>query len=127
MKEKVICDTNVISRYLLGKYPEITAIIEEIGIENICITPIIRIELLNWICLYQGIDASRRNLFKKTILKLPLIHLNEDISKLAVELSDKKPHSKPADTLIGATVLYYNLKIYTINQKDFRLIGVPLY
>lgn len=35
MKEKVICDTNVISRYLLGKYPEITAIIEEIGIENI--------------------------------------------------------------------------------------------
>lgn len=21
----------------------------------------------------------------------------------------------------------YNLKIYTINQKDFRLIGVPLY
>ena len=64
---------------------------------------------------------------KKTILKLPLIHLNEDISKLAVELSDKKPYSKPADTLIGATVLYYNLKIYTINQKDFRLIGVPLY
>lgn len=27
----------------------------------------------------------------------------------------------------GAIVLYYNLKIYTINQKDFRLIGVPLY
>ena len=127
MKEKVICDTNVISRLLLGNNPEINTTIDEIGLENVYITPVIRIELLNWLCLYQGIDRLKRNLFKKTILRFPLIHLNENISRLAVELSEQKPHSKVADTLIGATVLYYNLRIYTLNKKDFQLINIPLY
>lgn len=127
MNEKVICDTNIISRYLIGKNPEIITTIEKIGIENVYITPVIRIELLNWTCLYDGLDTQTRKLFRKIIYMFPLIHLNENISKLAVELSEKKPHSKPMDTLIGATVLYYNLKIYTMNKKDFKLIGVPLY
>ena len=31
------------------------------------------------------------------------------------------------DTLIGATAIYYNINIYTLNKKDFELIGAPLY
>ena len=125
--EKIICDTNIISRYLIGKHIEMNETIKKIGLENIYITPIIRIELLNWISLYQGIGKVERDIYKKTIKRFPLIHLNEEISHLAIELSDKKTHSKPGDTLIGATALYHKIRIYTYNQKDFELIGVPLY
>ena len=46
--KKVICDTNVISRYILNSSAEITITIDEIiGIQNICITPVIYIELMN--------------------------------------------------------------------------------
>ncbi len=125
--EKVICDTNIISRFLIGKHYEINETVNRIGLDNVCITPVIRMELLNWLCLYEGISKPLRNIYKKAILRFPVIHINENISKLALELSEKKPHSKPGDTLIGATAVYYKMKIYTINRKDFELISVPLY
>ena len=65
--EKIICDTNIISRYLIGKHIEINETIKKIGLENIYITPIIRIELLNWISLYQGIGKVEREIYKKQV------------------------------------------------------------
>ena len=53
-----------------------------------------------------------------TVDKVPMRQLN---AKKQIQMKGKVI----CDT--GATVLYYKLKIYTINQKDFRLIGVPLY
>ena len=126
--KKIICDTNVISRYILNSSTEITITIEEIiGIENIFITPVIYIELMNWLAFYEGIEKTKRIQLKKLINSIPVITLNEDICNFAMKLAFQNPHSKVADTLIGATAIYYNINIYTLNKKDFELIGAPLY
>lgn len=126
--KKIICDTNVISRYILNSSTEITITIEEIiGIENIFITPVIYIELMNWLAFYEGIEKTKRMQLKKLINSIPVITLNEDICNFAMKLAFQNPHSKVADTLIGATAIYYNINIYTLNKKYFELIGAPLY
>ncbi|WP_314278056.1 type II toxin-antitoxin system VapC family toxin [Capnocytophaga sputigena] len=126
--KKIICDTNVISRYILNSSTEITITIEEIiGIENIFITPVIYIELMNWLAFYEGIEKTKRMQLKKLINSIPVVTLNEDICNFAMKLAFQNPHSKVADTLIGATAIYYNINIYTLNKKDFELIGAPLY
>lgn len=53
---KVICDTNVISAYLQGS-PKIVEKINEIGIDNIYITPVIYIELIRWLSVYKGLTS----------------------------------------------------------------------
>lgn len=124
--KKIICDTNVISRYILNSSTEITITIEEIiGIENIFITPVIYIELMNWLAFYEGIEKTKRMQLKRLINSIPVITLNEDICNFAMKLAFQNPHSKVADTLIGATAIYYNINIYTLNKKDFELIGAP--
>ena len=66
--KKVICDTNVISRYILNSSAEITITIDEIiGIQNICITPVIYIELMNWLAFYEGIERAKRMKLKTVI------------------------------------------------------------
>lgn len=126
--KKIICDTNVISRYILNSSTEITITIEEIiGIENIFITPVIYIELMNWLAFYEGIEKTKRMQLKRLINSTPVVTLNEDICNFAMKLAFQNPHSKVADTLIGATAIYYNINIYTLNKKDFELIGAPLY
>ena len=126
--KKIICDTNVISRYILNSSTEITITIEEIiGIENIFITPVIYIELMNWLAFYEGIEKTKRMQLKRLINSIPVFTLNEDICNFAMKLAFQNPHSKVADTLIGATAIYYNINIYTLNKKDFELIGAPLY
>ena len=126
--KKIICDTNVISRYILNSSTEITITIEEIiGIENIFITPVIYIELMNWLAFYEGIEKTKRMQLKRLINSIPVVTLNEDICNLAMKLAFQNPHSKVADTLIGATAIYYNINIYTLNKKDFELIEAPLY
>ena len=126
--KKIICDTNVISRYILNSSTEITITIEEIiGIENIFITPVIYIELMNWLAFYEGIEKTKRKQLKRLINSIPVVTLNEDICNFAMKLAFQNPHSKVADTLIGATAIYYNINIYTLNKKDFELIGAPLY
>ena len=126
--KKIICDKNVISRYILNSSTEITITIEEIiGIENIFITPVIYIELMNWLAFYEGIEKTKRMQLKRLINSIPVVTLNEDICNFAMKLAFQNPHSKVADTLIGATAIYYNINIYTLNKKDFELIGAPLY
>lgn len=126
--KKVICDTNVISRYILNSSAEITITIDEIiGIQNICITPVIYIELMNWLAFYEGIERAKRMKLKTVINSIPVININDDICNVAMKLVFQKPHSKVADTLIGATAIYYDVSIYTLNKKDFELIGAPLY
>lgn len=127
MSQKVICDTNIISRYLEGKNEQIlTTIDEKIGRENVYITPVIRMELLNWLSSFQSLDKSKRAKYKRFITHLPLIHLNEPISKIAVEISDKNINSKPSDILIGATAVYHKIKVFTIDA-DFEHMKIPLY
>ncbi|MDO4729499.1 MAG: PIN domain-containing protein [Bacteroidota bacterium] len=127
MKEKVICDTGVLSRYLSKQRTDIINTIDNyIGVENICITSANRIELLNWLSGYRDLIKTQRAFLKKYILSIPLLHINESISKIATEISEKNINSKPVDTFICATARYHNIKIYTIDD-DFKQIKAPLY
>ncbi len=76
--EKILCDTGVISRYLKGEQNYIL-LIEDIGIDNIVISPIVRIELHRWLSFYNGLTARQRNYFKKFISSLKILHINEKI------------------------------------------------
>lgn len=77
----VICDTNIISK-LLQKNPDVVRNINNIGVENIAITPIIFIEIYRWLSLYKGIDKSQRLLYKRTLNDFKMLYLNEEISLL---------------------------------------------
>ena len=69
--KKIICDTGAISRYLENN-PQIIKIIETIiGVESIVITPINKIELLNWLSGYQYLDIAKRRIYTKFIKTIP--------------------------------------------------------
>jgi predicted nucleic acid-binding protein len=58
-------------------------------------------------------------------LNYDILHLNEGISQMAVKLIEgySKSHGlKIPDALIGATALYFGIKLFTYNGKDFRFI-----
>ncbi|MBM0651014.1 MULTISPECIES: type II toxin-antitoxin system VapC family toxin [Capnocytophaga] len=123
----VICDTNIISKYL-ERVPKVVENIETIGIENIAITPVILIELNKWLSVFKGIDKPTRQKYKKKFDTLKMLHLNKGISELSIDISKKDNSLDPADILIGATGVYYDLPVYTHNLKHFKLIkGITLY
>ncbi|MBI1667418.1 MULTISPECIES: type II toxin-antitoxin system VapC family toxin [Capnocytophaga] len=123
----VICDTNIISKYL-ERVPKVVENIEAIGIENIAITPVILIELNKWLSVFKGIDKPTRQKYKKKFDTLKMLHLNKGISELSIDISKKDNSLDPADILIGATGVYYDLPVYTHNLKHFKLIkGITLY
>ena len=118
---KTICDTNVVSQYLERKYPIISYIVDyEIGVENICLTSIISIELNRWLSSYQGIIKEDRISYKRFIRSREVFHINEAISRLGLSISNKWVGLEPTDILIGVTAMYYELPFYTCNVKHFR-------
>ena len=127
MKYTIICDTGIISRYLTFSNKQVVTKINEIGIENICTTPLNRIELLNWLSGYKKLDLIDRRYFLKFIRSIPIIHINEAISKLAIEMSDDQINSKPADTFIAAIAKYHKTPIYSLNNKHFEILKAPVY
>ena len=127
MNKKVICDTGIISRYLLNEKAIFEFVETNIGFSNILITAINKIELRNWLSNYKQLTKSERASTLKAIHSFPVIHINEPISKLAIAISDKNINAKPADIFIGATSIYHNIPIYTLNIKDFKIIKAPLY
>ncbi len=90
-------------------------------------TPVVRIELINWLSGFRQQSKSERARAFNTIKGYPLLHITEPISELAAKLSDEHINSKPGDTLIAATTLYHDLLVYTLNKKDFSPLGVALF
>ncbi len=118
---KVICDTNIISNYISGDKNTIKEI-DKIGVENIAITPIIYIELLRWLSCYKGFTKEERKEYKSIFSSLKMLHLNEDISVLGIGISEQINSLEPSDVLIGASAVFYNLPLYTLNKKHFETI-----
>lgn len=76
--------------------------------------------------LYYG-ALNKAELFKlqKFISLFEIIELNKSISNIATELifEYSKSHNLDIpDSLIAATAMENNLKLYTLNIKDFRFI-----
>ena len=124
-KELVICDSNIIID-LLRSNPKTISELNSIGFENVIISSITLVELLN------GSRSKRDYLsIEKRISNFNIIHFNDDISKLIESYSRKFSlhfHLQIPDLIIGATAVYYDLKLFTHNKKDFRFLpGINLY
>ena len=123
----VICDTNIIGKYLF-RDPSVVKQIGSIGLRNIYITPIVYIEIIHWLSSYKKFTRADRKEIKDFLDELKILHLNKGISELSIEISKKDNSLDVADILIGATWVYYDLPVYTHNIKHFKLIkGITLY
>lgn len=121
----VLVDTNVIIEAFKGN-PETMADLEEIGLENIAISTITEMEL------YIGaLNKKELNIIRNRLSKISLVHFDEDISKKSAELIFKfsKSHTLDIpDSIIAATCLEKDMKLFTYNIKDFKYLpGINLF
>ena len=62
---------------------------------------------------------------QKKIKQYNVLHFNEDVSKLAIDLVSrfKLSHNlQIPDAIIGAMSLVYGIELFTCNIKDFKFI-----
>ncbi len=105
---------------------EATVKLQEIGVANIAISAITRMELL------VGAENSREVArIEKSIAAIRVIPLSESISDGATGLIKKyaKSHGlKIPDGIIAATALDQSVQLFTYNIRDFRFIhGLTLF
>lgn len=114
-----LLDTNLLIDYFRGK-SEVIHFIDNQSKEDIAICSVIAMEL------YKGaLNKPELLKIKKTLKGFLIINLNEEISNVALQLSEQYALShemKVPDTLIAATALIFDVEIRTYNLKDFRFI-----
>ena len=82
--------------------------------------------------LYFGaLNKRELSKIKKHLKALNTVHFDNDISELAVSMieSYSKSHGlQIPDAIIAATALSFEMKLFTLNLKDFKYIyGLNLY
>jgi predicted nucleic acid-binding protein len=115
----ILLDTNIWIDYFRGK-PQTIRFIDAQPKNSIAICSVIAMEL------YKGsLNKAEFEKIKKTLKGLLMIDLNENISKVALQLSEQYALSHNMavpDTLIAATALVFDLELITHNIKDFQFI-----
>ena len=115
----ILCDTNVIIEVLKGRHETIREI-ERIGLDNLGISAVTVMEL------YFGALSKRElNKIKNNLQSLQIIHVDSEISEVAVDLVEKYSknfHLQIPDAIIAATALVYEIELFTYNLKDFKFI-----
>jgi tRNA(fMet)-specific endonuclease VapC len=115
----ILFDTNI----LIEIYKDNAKIIEaakQIGQENIAVSDVTCAELL-----YGARNKKELQAIRKDLNKLTVLPIQSSISSLAVELVEKFALSHRLslpDALIASTAITYNVKLYTLNIKDFRFL-----
>jgi len=121
----ILCDTNVIIETLKGDEKNIK-IIEGIGLENIAISSVTVMELY-----FGALNKRELSKIKKHLKTLNIVHFDNNVSELAVSMieSYSKSHGlQIPDAIIAATALSLEIKLFTLNLKDFKYIdGLNLY
>ena len=115
----ILPDTNILIDYFRDKQPA-KLFIETQDKENLAICSIVAMEL------YRGsLNKAEFEYIKKTLKGFLMFDLNENVSQVALKLSERYAVSHNmavADTLIAATALVFGLEIKTYNLKDFQFI-----
>ena len=121
----IILDTNIIIELFKGNV-ETKELLKKVDEKEFAISVITSMELY-----YGAINKRELNKIKKFLEKFNLLTINEEISKIALDLIEKysKSHGLDIpDALIAATSLYYEIPLLTYNKKDFRYIeGLELF
>ena len=115
----ILCDTNILIEF----YKNNNAIFQElrqIGSHNLTISVITRAELY-----YGAINKNELNRIQKHLDLLQNISIDRLISEQFIQLMANYSLSHKLtipDALIADTALVKDLKLYTLNIKDFRFI-----
>ena len=76
--------------------------------------------------LIQGVgNKNELNKLRKQIQYFDVAHFNYEISKMTLDFISKFKLShnlQIPDAIIAATSIYYNVKLFTYNLKDFNFI-----
>jgi predicted nucleic acid-binding protein len=125
-EELVLCDTNIFIEIYKRNDVIRDILFKKIGLENVVISDVTRAELF-----YGAINKMELQTIRKDLCNFMVLHIDSFISKMAVEFVDKYCLSHKTsleDALIAATAIVYNIKLYTLNIKDFIFIpGVNLF
>lgn len=121
----ILCDTNILIEIYKGN-TFIIDTVKKIGQEKIAVSDVTSAELY-----FGARNKEELRLIKKDMLKLINIPIDNNISNLAVSLVEKYVLSHKLsipDALIAATALTHNIKLFTLNIKDFKYIdNIRLY
>jgi len=115
----LLCDTNIFIEVYRGNNT-ISAELEKIGNKNIAISDITRGELF-----YGAKNKAELAMIANDLSKIFILHINTEISKIAVNLVETYCLSHKLDiddALIAATAIYNNIELFTLNVKDFQFI-----
>jgi len=115
----IILDTNIIIELFKGNV-ETKELLKKVDDKEFAISVITSMELY-----YGAINKKELNKIKKFLKSFNLLTINEEISKIALDLIEKysKSHGLDIpDALIAATSLYYEIPLLTYNKKDFKYI-----
>jgi len=127
--QKVICDTDVLIELLdekKARHPQTVASIDEIGIDNVLISAISKMELIK-----GTLHKEHSQQVAKKLKRWDTILLSPEITVRTIELLNTYHLSHGLaipDALIAATSLETKLKLFTYNVRDFKFIkGLNLY
>ena len=109
----ILLDTNILIEYLKGN----KSFIEPYGLDELFISDIVVMEL------YQGArNKSDLNFIVKNIADFKILKSHDEIMKLATALVKeyKLSHNmKIMDAIIASTAMVYDMKLMSLNRKDF--------
>jgi predicted nucleic acid-binding protein len=124
-KIKVVCDTDVMIDYWdvsSKRHSQTKTIIEEkIGLDNVVISAITKMELL-----MGANNKTEESIIKKKLGRFNIALINNEITTLSIELFETYRLSQGLaipDCFIGSTARILNLELFTYNLKDFRYMS----
>ncbi|MCX2430064.1 type II toxin-antitoxin system VapC family toxin [Pedobacter sp. GR22-10] len=115
----VLCDTNIFIEIYKGNLLVIDTF-TKIGQSNVAISDVTCAELL-----YGARNKIELELIKRDINKLFILPISSAISSHAINLIEQYTLSHNLnlpDSLIASTAIIHNIKLYTLNLKDFRFL-----
>ena len=121
----LLCDTNIFIEIYRHNVAVCTEL-QKIGYDRIAVSDITRGELF-----YGAINKVELKMICNDLKHAVVLHINEEISEMAVNLVEKYCLSHKLDiedALIAATAIYHDIELFTLNTKDFRFIpDIKLY
>jgi predicted nucleic acid-binding protein len=116
----ILCDTNIFIEIYRRNATIRNIVLDKIGHDNIVVSDVTRAELF-----YGAINKRELQMIHKDLSRIPVLHIDPFISKMAVDIVEKYCLSHKTnleDALIAATAILHRIELYTLNLKDFVFI-----
>jgi predicted nucleic acid-binding protein len=122
----ILCDTNILIE-IYRKNMAVISVMNSIALQNsIAISDVTRAEIL-----VGARNKSEIHILVKELGQLQCLPIQSEISAYAINLLTQYHLSHGLDfhdALIAATAIYHNIKLYTLNLRDFVFIeNIQLY